>query len=458
VLAALKDREMMPDGSLVPWTSRSGARISIAAATPATAWSDLAATLVPNGTTLDYVEDAPYRGRTGVVKQSWERYLYKQGAYFYYPQPGAGALPDWDMLLNHGEPYEEENGTAFPAVAAMLHDMTAYRSAYYVDDTEPPAPLLISDGWTDDLITADEAIRFYNRTQSRYAGTPMSLFLSDVGHSRSQHKAADLALLASAQVAWMNYYLMGNGSPPFNGIETLTQTCPRSAPSGGPYFAGDWAAAAPGEVRLDDPTRKRISPSAGSLAAARMFDPVSGGDACASVAATDQAGTASYRSAAVPADGFTLMGSPTVVADITSRGATSQIAARLLDVDVAAGTETLIARGLWRPAVSAEPVRQVFQLHPNGYRFPAGHVVKLELLPNDNPYYGRESNGQEEVRLSNLELLLPVLEQPGALGGLVQSPAPKVLPPGYTLARGFTSASSAPAVRKTKRASLRFRR
>ena len=40
------------------------------------------------------------------------------------------------------------------------------------------------------------------------------------------------------------------------------------------------------------------------------------------------------------------MGSPTVVADITSPGPTSQIAARLLDVDPATGNETLVARGL----------------------------------------------------------------------------------------------------------------
>ena len=116
-LAALKDRVMLPDGTLVPWTSAGGARIAIAAATPGTAWTDLAASLAPNGTTLDYVEDAPYRGRTGVLKESLERSLYASGAPFYYAQPGAdpsGDLTGWHMLLNHGEPYEEANGSALP--------------------------------------------------------------------------------------------------------------------------------------------------------------------------------------------------------------------------------------------------------------------------------------------------------------------------------------------------------
>jgi hypothetical protein len=81
-------------------------------------------------------------------------------------------------------------------------------------------------------------------------------------------------------------------------------------------------------------------------------------------------------------------------------------------------------------------VRQVFQLNPNGWTFAAGHVPKLELLPDDSPY-GRASPGQKPVTVSNLELRLPVLETPGALGGLVQAPAEKVLPAGYQLARGF---------------------
>jgi hypothetical protein len=72
----------------------------------------------------------------------------------------------------------------------------------------------------------------------------------------------------------------------------------------------------------------------------------------------------------------------------------------------------------------------VFQLHPQAYRFAEGDVAKLELLPSDGPY-ARPSNAQAPIEVSNLELRLPVLEQPGSLGGLVQAPAPKVLPPGY---------------------------
>jgi hypothetical protein len=78
----------------------------------------------------------------------------------------------------------------------------------------------------------------------------------------------------------------------------------------------------------------------------------------------------------------------------------------------------------------------VFQLHPGGWRFAAGHTVKLELLPDDAPY-GRASNHQRTVTVSDLQLRLPSVNRPGAAGGLVREPLPKVVPRGDRLAREF---------------------
>jgi hypothetical protein len=78
-------------------------------------------------------------------------------------------------------------------------------------------------------------------------------------------------------------------------------------------------------------------------------------------------------------------------------------------------------------------VRQVFQLHPNGWHFAAGHTAKLELLPSDSPY-GRPSDGQQNVVVKNLRLKLPVLEKPGSS---IKHTSAKVLPKGYKLAPEF---------------------
>ena len=74
-------------------------------------------------------------------------------------------------------------------------------------------------------------------------------------------------------------------------------------------------------------------------------------------------------------------------------------------------------RRWWRAGCSVAKVgsrarKQVFQLHGNGWKFAAGHVPKLELLPYDSPY-GRQSNGQGEVIVSDLQLRLPVRDRPG---------------------------------------------
>ena len=57
-MAALKDRTMMPDGTLVPWESPEGTPMSLAVARANIPWTDLAYALAPNGNTLDYIEDA----------------------------------------------------------------------------------------------------------------------------------------------------------------------------------------------------------------------------------------------------------------------------------------------------------------------------------------------------------------------------------------------------------------
>ncbi|MFL5908155.1 MAG: CocE/NonD family hydrolase [Solirubrobacterales bacterium] len=433
-LAALKDRIMLPDGSLAPWRSPRGKDMRIAAAAPDIPWTDLAYSLMPNGRTLDYVADAPYGNRVGVEKQSFVAGLYATGqATSNYAPPGTDPdadLTTWFGLINAGEPYDGN-----PLTADILDEIKSHHSSYYIDHSEPPAPLLISNGWTDDLFPPDEAIRFYNRTRTQYAGAQLNLFFSDAGHQRGQNKAADTAERVARQNAWLDYYLKGVGTAPVSGqVEMLTKTC--GGPSAGPYFAANWAKAAPGEVRFSSLAPQAISPEAGDPTIGRAFDPIAGGGACATSSGMDQPGSATYRLPAATGAGYTLMGSPTVIADINSLGPNSQVAARLLDV-APDGTETLVARALYRPDVNSgpTPTRQVFQLHPDAWQFAPGHAAKLELLPNDAPY-GRPSNGQAAVTVSDLQLRLPVLEAPN--GGVIQTPAAKVVPAGYTLARDFS--------------------
>lgn len=420
-LAALRNRTMLPDGTLVPWESPGGKAIELAAAVPQWPWTDLAYSLMPNGSTLDFVADSPYKGpdgnaRIGIEKASYVTGLFGLGlGLSNYALPGADPEADlfgWYALINSGEPYEPK-----PQAQEILDQITTYHSSYYVDHSQPPAPLLIQNGWNDDLFPVDEAVRFYNRTRAEYPGDPISLFLMDDGHARSQNKAADEGLFLQRMNAWFDHYLKGIGPAPSSSAEALTTRC--GGPSEGPYQAGSWQDLSPGEIQLDGVAAQTIVPGAGDPDIGKTFDPIAAGnDPCGTAPGADQPGVASYR-LQVPSAGFTLLGSPTIVADLATTGVDSELAARLLDV-LPGGEERLVARGLLRPGAGGKAV--VFQLHPQGYRFAGGDTVKLELLPSDAPY-ARPSNLQAPITVSNLRLRLPVLERPGSLAGLVQAPS-----------------------------------
>ena len=89
---------------------------------------------------------------------------------FYAP---AGADPEhditgWRTRLEAGEPYDSD-----PALRQIIDQVTRFHSAYYIDDSEEPAPLFIYNAFTDDLFPAAEPLRFWLKTR---AATTMADF------------------------------------------------------------------------------------------------------------------------------------------------------------------------------------------------------------------------------------------------------------------------------------------
>ncbi len=444
-LAALKNRMMMPDGSLVNWESPGGTPMSLAVATPNIPWTELNYALAPNGSTLDYIEDASYYGRTGVMKESYIQGLSASGRNAPIGADPTADILGWKSLLDAGENYDDN-----PAITAMKDEIGTFHSSYGIDHSVAPAPLLISSGFTDDLFPVNEATRFYNRTSAQYPGSPLALFFGSFGHARGQNQSNVVSDLRDLEEDWIAHYLKDTGPQPPSNVTTYTQTCPQGSPGEGPFTAPNWASIAPGEIRLrDDGAPQTVQPTGGDTAVGAAFNPLTGGtNACTTAAGAKETGTANYEFPAAPAGGYTVMGAATIIADFTLSGTNSQIAARLVDVSPDGTTKTLIERGLWRPENSG---KQVFQLFANGWKVEEDHVLRLELLPRDSGQttpggflsnYGRPSNGQEPATIDNVDVRVPVLEAPGALGGLVTDPAQKVLPdrPGVELAPGYTGA------------------
>ena len=456
MLAALRDRVMLPDGTLVPWRSPAGTPLAIAGAAVVIPWTDLIYAIAPNGSTLTYAIAPPDAAGSpvGVVKASVAYAVFAAaqtaigpgqpvGEPFvpgrpmgYVAPPGTDPEADvggWVARALAGPPYTD------PPARAIVETLTRFHSPFHVDASHPPAPLFIAGGFTDDLFPADEVTRFANRTRRDHPGVPLSLLFGDFGHQRASNKTADRQRLLDAVHGWLDRHVRGEDGGPAEGVTALTQTCPPDAPSGGPFAAASFEALARGEVRFSAAEPQAVLPGGGDPSVGAAVDPATGGgDACAATAPRDVPGTASYRLPAAGGDGYTLLGAPTIVAELglTGERDTAQIAARLWDVAPDGATQTLVARGLYRPAGRGV---EVFQLHPNGWRFAPGHVARLELLGADPPY-ARPSNAPFRVEVRSLELRLPVREEPDCRTVLGRS-AP-VVPEGQQLAPGVAAAAS----------------
>jgi hypothetical protein len=422
ILAALRNRTMLPDGTLVPWRSPGGLDMTVAAAAPVIPWSDLAAALTPNGHTLDYRTLNPYGARGGVQKASYYAVLYPLGqATGHYAPPGADPAADlqgWRTRIEAGEPYDGD-----PFLLDLLDEITTYHSAYYVDDAVVPAPMLIYSAWTDDLVPAEEAVRFWRKTTARHPQADIALHFADAfGHGRAS-LGGNVARLQARVRQLFSLHLKGADGPALPRVEVYTQGC-NGAAEEGPITADGWDALHPGEVRHVARRTQRFDGRGGRAETAAAVDPLAGGP-CRTVPADDDPGAATYRLPAAKGAGYTLLGAPTVIADVAATSDGAQVAARLWDV-APDGTQTLVTHGFHRPRTD-NAGRQVFQLPPNGWRFAAGHVPKLELLGQSAPF-GRPSNGTFVVTVSRVELRLPVHEP--ADGRTIMPPAPPVLPLG----------------------------
>src|SRR5262245_19678368 len=275
ILAALRNRVMLPDGTLVPWRSPGGLPMTIAAAAPLIQWSDLAEALTPAGRTLDFRVDNPYGHRAGIRKESWNTVLYTagNGTGFYAP-PGADPDADltaWNARLSQGEPYDGD-----PMLEHVLDEITRHHSAYYVDDTVTPAPLFIYNAWTDDLFPADETVRFWRRTRARHPDADISLhFANGFGHPRAA-LGGNIARVNERVRQFFARHLQGADGPVLPALETFTQGC-NGTPEAGPFTAADWDAIHPGEVRFASAAAHRFDQAGGAKATATALNPLGGG-------------------------------------------------------------------------------------------------------------------------------------------------------------------------------------
>jgi predicted acyl esterase len=397
-LAYLKNQVRLPNGSFVPWVSPKGKKLQIRAAYPRWPWSDLVDSLTPNGRFLD-TQVAPANQSFepfGVEIQSYTAGLFALGqANGFISKPGEDPEADlttWFTETSKGEPVTAKD----EEIAKQIY---TYHQGYGLSGV--PAAMLLESGWTDDLFPPEQSLRVYNaaRSMNGYA----ALMFGDLGHSRGSNKVNTDHAFNEEAASFFASRLQHAGPPPKNGsVTAYTQTCPQAAAGGGPFTAKTWSKLHPHAVSFGSAVPQTFTSLGGNPTIAAEFDPIAGTkDACKTVKGETELNTANYS---IPSSGFTMLGLPTVTANIKTTGPFGEIAARLWDV-LPSGEQRLISRGLYR-LTENQFGSITFQLHGNGYQFASGDTVKLQLLGRDAPYY-RASNGVFAVEVVSLNVSLP---------------------------------------------------
>jgi pimeloyl-ACP methyl ester carboxylesterase len=395
-LARLRDRIRLPNGSYRAWRSPKGTKLKIAAAWPRWGGSDITYALQPNGRFLDF---RPYRvGQSaspgGVQKQSYINGLYGTGAGtgFYAPLTGPfdANLTLWKQLTDKGEPET-------PQVLRVAAELTKHHSIVGVSGV--PAPLLVENGWTDDLFPAEEALRVW-RLFRHTKGARVTLQFGDLGHPRGGNKAPVDHVLNTQGAKFFKAYLQGNGRGPRPGAVTaFTQVCPNG--TGERFDARSWEALHPRSVGLRARGTQKVTSAGGDPAISAAINPIGGKPPCEPLDGGKAAGTAvASKRVGKP---FTLLGFPTVRAQIRTKGRGGMVAARLWDVHD--GKQLLVSRGIYRLRDNQKG-KLVFQLFGNGWKFARGHTVRLELTGSDATFL-RASNFKFSVKVSRLSVSLP---------------------------------------------------
>ena len=250
--------------------------------------------------------------------------------------------------------------------------------------------MLLENGWNDDLFPVEQALRAYNQIRA-LKGYAVLMF-GDVGHLVASNKENTDDGNEAEGAAFFAAKLKREGKPPKNGsVTAYTETCPKSAPGGGPYSAKNWPALHPDTVTFGESTTQSFTSAGASPAIAAEFDPVCGHVCAGRRVQRNQIG-----------DGTEQRDLHHDERRLSDDGVADDHSARGHDRRLRSGRRTPVGRAAQRRTAPGQPRRYrltedqtatiEFQLHGNGYEFAKGDTVKLELLGRDAPLLPRQQH------------------------------------------------------------------
>jgi acetyl esterase/lipase len=455
------------------WTSPGGKAMRLVATAPRYGWTDLVYSLVPTG--FDMVDQLPpFDGSAsmtplGMPKRTVIAALFGTGneltsRHTVFP-------PDIDQAFACTESITPapENPLCLQTLQQVLPRLIQDSSAYYQNayfqrlqsgDPSAVVPVFSAGTETDPLFTDIEHRRMAQRLQSLDPSYPIEQYYGDYEHfvQNKRKEWADLcgadrhvctmsdygadmnaapADLVAAGVTsrldrFIDYYARppGDASPPPPPMDVTAslQICPENAssayPADGPgprFTAATFDGLAPNRLTItmrgSQTTTNLAAPNTHALDADPLSNLAAHSGHCpvehsSGGAATAGPGVATYDSAPLRRP-YTMIGSTQVTVPHTGTGSDLQLDARLYDL-YPDGTQVMVDRGPRRLLKADETT--VFDLHGNGWSFPRGHRIRIELAQDDDPYL-QASNVPSSLTLSGVTLSIPVREASATLSG-----------------------------------------
>jgi dienelactone hydrolase len=443
------------------WTSPGGKEMKLAAVAPRYGWTDIVYSLLPNGTHSQSPDALPaFDGSDtttpfGIPKTTVNSILYLSGLIGTSFPP---YIQDAFTCLGVDDPLP-----ANPACAATIQNTLPSfiqdRSAYYQNDffdriaTDPSyrIPIFNAGTFTDPLFTSVENLRMSNRLQSVVPDYPIQQYFGDYEHFTqnkarewgdicgADHHVCTLADYPGGDVnatpptlvrtgvhtrlnRFIDHYAQPPGDPaqprPAFDVTASLQICPQNASAAyaenepGPTFtAGSFADLTQGVLRLDmsgtQTTVNHVEPNPHAAAADPVRNGFLNGGRCPVTSSPAGPDVATYQSGPLER-AQTMIGGAIVSIDYSATTAEAlQLDSRLYDV-FPDGTAVLVDRGPRRLDRASGTVS--YQLQGNGWRFEAGHSIRIEIAQDDHPFL-KFSTVPSSATLTHVSLRIPTLER-----------------------------------------------
>jgi X-Pro dipeptidyl-peptidase (S15 family)/X-Pro dipeptidyl-peptidase C-terminal non-catalytic domain len=442
------------------WQSPGGKDMKLTAVAPKYGWTDLVYSLIPNGLHSQKPGHLPaFDGSQtvepfGIPKQSITNILYATGL---LGSTFPSYITDAFACMNGPEPYETSPLCATPintTLPSFIDDRSAYYQNQWFDriasDPSYRIPVFNAGTLTDELFTAVENLRMSNRIQQLVPDYPIQQYFGDYAHfvqSKAREwgdicgidhhvcrfadypsgdlNATPAGLVRTGVTTRLNRFIDHYAEPPGDAnqpqprfdVTASLQVCPQNASPSQPanepgetFTAARFFDLAPYNLRFDlggtQTTVNDVEPNQHAIQADPIFNLLTNGARCPFTSTPAGTGVATYETSALT-EQATMIGATTVSIDYTATSlAGLQLNSRLYDV-FPDGTAVLVDRGPRRVTSLGGSV--TYELHGNGWRFPAGHRIRIEIAQDDGPY-ARTSSLPSSTTITGVHLRIPVRE------------------------------------------------